>query len=57
MQFSAIANRFVVKTYLNSAFKNDLKRKEKFSKNVHSCSLSLFNVHAKIDCILSVSTD
>ena len=28
MQFSAIENRFIVKTYLNSAFTNDLKRKE-----------------------------
>ena len=43
MQFSAIVNRFMVKTYLNSAFTNDLKRKYFFSKNVHSCRLSLFN--------------
>ena len=43
MQFSAIVSRFIVKTYLNSAFTNDLKRKENFSKNVHSCRLSLFN--------------
>ena len=42
MQFSAIVNRFIVKTYLNSAFENDLKRKQFFSKNVHSCRLSLF---------------
>ena len=34
MQFSAIVNRFIVKTKLNSAFKNDLKRKEFFSKIV-----------------------
>ena len=27
MQFSAIVNRFIVKTQLNSAFTNDLKRK------------------------------
>ena len=41
MQFSAIVNRFIVKTSLNSAFTNDLKRFF-FSKNVHSCRLSLF---------------
>ena len=41
MQFSAIVNRFVVKTSLNSAFTNDFKRFF-FSKNVHSCRLSLF---------------
>ena len=39
MQFSAIANRFIVKTKLNSTFTNDLKRKDFFSKNVHSCRL------------------
>ena len=44
MQFSAIVNRFIVKTYLNSAFTNDLKTKENFSKNVHSCRLSLFKL-------------
>ena len=27
VQFSAIVNRFIVKTYLNSTFTNDLKRK------------------------------
>ena len=43
MQFSATVNRFIVETELNSAFKNDLKRKDFFSKNVHSCRLSLFN--------------
>ena len=32
MQFSAIVNRFIVKTYLHSAFTNDLKRKEIFRK-------------------------
>ena len=40
IQFSAIVNRFIVKTKLTSAFTNDLKRKENFSKNVHSCRLS-----------------
>ena len=43
MQFSAKCNRFIVKTLLNSTFTNDLKRKDNFSKNVHSCTLSLFN--------------
>ena len=48
MQFSAIVNRFIVKTYrLNSAFTNDLKRKFFFSKNVHSCRLSLFKFITK----------
>ena len=27
VQFSAIVNRFIVKTYLNSTFTNDLKKK------------------------------
>ena len=27
VQFSALVNRFIVKTYLNSTFTNDLKRK------------------------------
>ena len=30
MQFSAIVNRFIVKTQLNSAFTHDLKEKIKF---------------------------
>ena len=42
IQFSAIVNGFIVKTYLNFAFTNDLKRKENLSKNVHSCRLNLF---------------
>ena len=42
MQFSVKVNRFIVKTLLNSTLTNDLKRKEIFSKNVHSCRLSLF---------------
>ena len=46
MQFSAIVNRFIVKK-LNSAFTNDLKRKDFFSKNVHSCRLSLFKAGIK----------
>ena len=32
MQFSAVLNMFIVKTYLNSIFTNDLKRKENFRK-------------------------
>ena len=32
MQFLAIVNRFIVKTLLNSAFTNDLKRNENISK-------------------------
>ena len=32
MQFSAMVNRFIVKTLLDSTFTNDLKRKEIFSK-------------------------
>ena len=34
MQFSAALTIYIVKTYLNSIFTNDLKRKENFSKNV-----------------------
>ena len=32
MQFSAIVNRFIVKTKLNSTFTHDLKRNKKFRK-------------------------
>ena len=32
MQFSAVLNMFIVKTYLNCIFTNDLKRKDFFSK-------------------------
>ena len=32
MQFLAVLNIFIVKTYLNSIFTNDLKRKDFFSK-------------------------
>ena len=36
MQFSAVLNKFIVKTQLNSIFTNDLKRKYFFfEKNVH----------------------
>ena len=44
MHLSAIVNRFIVKTELNSAITNDLQRKENFSKNLHSCRLSLFKL-------------
>ena len=42
MQFSAVLNIFIVKTKLNFIFTNDLKRKDFFSKNVHSYRPSLF---------------
>ena len=47
MQFSAVLNMFIVKTYINSIFTNDLKRKENFSKNVQSyrvCSFELWQL-------------
>ena len=34
MQFSAVLNSFIVKTYLNSTFTNDLKRKEFFFRKM-----------------------
>ena len=34
MQFSAIVNRFIVKTYLNSVFTNDLKRNDIFFRKM-----------------------
>ena len=34
MQFSAILNRFIVKTYLNSTFTNDLKKNQKNRKMI-----------------------
>ena len=43
MQFSAILNMFIVKTYLNSILTNDFKRKENFSKNVQSYRVCSFN--------------
>ena len=42
MQFSAVENRFIVKSYLNSTFTNDLKRFFFFVENVHSYRLSHF---------------
>ena len=45
MQFSAVLNIFIVKTYLNSTYTNDLQRKNKFSKNVHSCRVCSFKYH------------
>ena len=44
MQFSAVLNMFIVKTYLNSIFTNDLKRKENFSKNVQSYRVCSFYI-------------
>ena len=45
MQFSAIVNRFIVKTYLNSAFTNDLKRKYFFFRKMYIVAdlVSVFN--------------
>ena len=43
VQFSVVLSIFIVKTYLNSTFTNDLKRKQNFSKNVHSYRLCSFN--------------
>ena len=43
MQFSAVLNMLIMKTYLNSIFTKDLKRKDNFSKNVHCYRPSLFN--------------
>ena len=54
MQFSAIVNRFIMKALLNSAFTNDLKRKENFSKIVHSCRLSLFKEHFEFEQYLNI---
>ena len=34
MQFSAVLNIFIVKTYLNSTFTNDLKRKYFFFRKI-----------------------
>ena len=44
MQFSAVLNIFIVKTWLNSTFTNDLKRKHFFSKNVHSYRVCSFKI-------------
>ena len=42
MHYSDVTNIFIVKILLNSIFTNDLKRKDFFSKNFHSCRLSHF---------------
>ena len=43
MQFSAVLNIFIVKTWLSSTFTKDLKRKYFFfSKNVHSYRVCSF---------------
>ena len=44
MQFSAVLIMFIVKTYLNSIFTNDLNRKEIFSKNIQSYRVSSFKL-------------
>ena len=46
MHFSAVLNIFIVITKLNSTFTNNIKRKDFFSKNVHSYILSLFKLRA-----------
>ena len=48
MQFSAVLNMFIVKTYLNSIFTDDLKRNENFSKNVQSYRVCSFNYHDEV---------
>ena len=53
MQFSAIVNRFIVKTYLNSTFTNDLKENKKFRKNITSYRLCSFK---KLSSILIGAT-
>ena len=50
MQFSAIVNRFIVKTELNSAFTNDLKRKDFFRKMFVVADLVSLNT-----CVLFLS--
>ena len=53
MQFSAIVNRFIVKTFLNSTFTNDLKRKYFFRKMFIVADLvsliSCISGHQKVD--------
>ena len=44
MQFSTIVNRFSVKISLNSAYTNDLKRKEFFWKMFIVADLASLNV-------------
>ena len=52
VQFSAIVNRFIVKTYLNSTFTNDLKRNKKNRKRFIVADLvSLINLHMTKDSI------
>ena len=44
MQFSAVENRFIVKTYLNSTLSNDLKRNFFFRKMFIVTDLVTLNV-------------
>ena len=58
MQFSAVLNIFIVKTYINSIFLKMIK-KNFFSKNVHSYRLSLFK-NTTLSCAIyrvSFATD
>ena len=55
MQFSAVLYMYIVKTYLNCIFTNDLKRKENFAENVHSYRPSLFNHWTKSNHICWVT--
>ena len=45
MQFSALEIRFIVTTYLNSTFTNDLKRKYFFSKMFIVTDYAALKVH------------
>ena len=57
MQFSAIVNRFIVETYLNSAFTNDLKRKGFFRKMFIVADLVSLSDHSKTDKTKSLMTN
>ena len=45
MQFSAIVNRFIVKTLLNSTLTNDLKKKKKNRKMFIVADLVSLNIY------------
>ena len=52
MQFSAVLDIFIVKTYLNSIFTNDFKRKEKlFRKMLIVTDLVSLNFNAVNHCV------
>ena len=48
VQFSAIVNRFIVKTYLNSTFTNDLKQNKKIRKMFIVADLVSLNLDISI---------